>query len=208
MKRILIIILLVTAGIPLLTGTPVQEVEAIKSRYTNHDPIEIIGNENFTTEKGVTNPGAAGTEEDPYIIAGWNINTSDDKGIYIENTDAYFIITDCYFINEEEGGYSNIAIEFEYVENGKIENIYSTNNNYGVILRYCNHIRIANNTCNGGVGGIRTHYSNNLTIINNSCYDIQKNGDIISTSFIDSLPISWSNKQGTMSEMFFHSGSG
>ena len=57
------------------------------SAYTSHDPILIVGNENFTTANGVT--GGNGTEADPYVIDGWEIiNSSNNytKCIEIINT--------------------------------------------------------------------------------------------------------------------------
>ena len=61
-----------------------------------HAPIYIDGNADFSDgdDDGVSNPSAAGTESDPYIIENWDINTSSANGIEIRNTDKYFIIRD------------------------------------------------------------------------------------------------------------------
>jgi len=55
-----------------------------------HDPIVIIGNEDLTSENGIT--GGSGTESDPYLIEGWWINVSEGSGIIIEGTDAHILI--------------------------------------------------------------------------------------------------------------------
>jgi len=55
----------------------------------DHDPITILGNGDFTEENGVV--AGSGTEEDPYIISGWEIDASGGElhGVKIENTTAF-----------------------------------------------------------------------------------------------------------------------
>jgi len=123
-----------------------------KNAYTPHAPIYINGNSDFTFENGVT--GGNGTESNPYIIEGWEIDIDSVgeagvKGIQVKNTNAYFIIRNCKIYNG--GTHPNEGILFDQVINGKIENceIYNTTN------------------------GIWFLYSSNGTIINSSisCFD-------------------------------------
>lgn len=61
--------------------------------YTIPGSIIIVGNDDFTSENGVT--GGSGTPEDPYIIEGWDTsNTS----IYIKNTTSHLIIRNMLII--------------------------------------------------------------------------------------------------------------
>ncbi len=110
----------------------------------NHPPIYIHGNENFTSENGVT--GGSGTEEDPYIIEGWVIvgNGSTSEGIFINNTDAYFVIRNCTIFNLTDKYDSGILLF--HVENGRIENTISFRTQIAIRIRYSARIEIFNCT--------------------------------------------------------------
>jgi len=86
--------------------------------YTDHAPIVIKGDENFTKENGVT--GGSGKENDPYIIQGWKINIS--TAVTIEKTSCHFIIRDCLFDVESGSGFAIIRLNL-YVSNGTIQNV-------------------------------------------------------------------------------------
>ncbi|HDJ25985.1 MAG TPA: hypothetical protein ENF34_01550, partial [Candidatus Bathyarchaeota archaeon] len=62
--------------------------------YTERGPIEIYGDEDFTSENGVV--GGSGTPDDPYIIEGWEISADEQTGIFITETTKYFIIRNCH----------------------------------------------------------------------------------------------------------------
>ena len=52
-------------------------------------------NADFDTEHGVI--AGSGTQADPWIIEGWDINANDlGYCIYIGNTTEYFVVRDCY----------------------------------------------------------------------------------------------------------------
>ena len=92
-----IVILTAFVSLGSATSSPFSTETAFVNRsgLTSHDPIYINGNSEFTFENGVSNPGVAGTADDPYIIQNWDINAGTAHGIYIENTDVYFIIRNC-----------------------------------------------------------------------------------------------------------------
>lgn len=56
------------------------------------EPIVILGNSDFIVENGVVS--GSGTVEDPYIIAGWEINVPEGVayGVKVENVSAHFIL--------------------------------------------------------------------------------------------------------------------
>ena len=83
------------------------------------EPIYILSDDDFTAENGVV--GGSGTPDDPYVIAGWTIEVSEEdvesgvrinvplqdsnttytfslkcSGIVICNTTKHFVIRDCY----------------------------------------------------------------------------------------------------------------
>ncbi|MGC9061078.1 MAG: hypothetical protein ACP5JR_07620, partial [Thermoplasmata archaeon] len=89
-----------------------------QKRGIGHAPIHINGNSQFTSANGVT--AGSGTQDDPYIIEGWNISAND--GIYciwIENTDVWFVVRNCNVWSIISYG---AEIYLKNVTNGKLEN--------------------------------------------------------------------------------------
>lgn len=79
-------------------------------------PIYINGDASFNTANGVV--GGSGTENDPYIIDGWNINAENAHGIWIRNTISYSIIRNCYIHDGRDN--RNFGIYFDNVVDGKL----------------------------------------------------------------------------------------
>jgi parallel beta-helix repeat protein len=100
--------------------------------YSPHDPIVINGDEGFTEENGVT--GGSGTEEDPYIIEGWEINGG-EYGIRIYHTTSYFIVRNCRLT----GG---IALDFDDIEYGAISTVIADGNVAGIYATSSSNITI------------------------------------------------------------------
>ena len=105
-KALVIGIIVLFIGMSSITSTSnLVEKTCINIMYSPHDPIYIHGNDNFTSENGVS--GGSGTHNDPYIIEGWEINASSQHGITIIGVNVYFTIRDCYIhdggINDNRG---------------------------------------------------------------------------------------------------------
>jgi parallel beta-helix repeat protein len=161
----------------------------IDGNNNNHPPIFIEGNENFTYENGVT--GGSGTEEDPYIIENWIIvgNGSISDGIFINNTDVYFVIRNCtvYGFHHPDEYYD--GIELQYVENGRIENTKVNESHACIHLRYSTNIKISNSTfCDYHKlygYGISCYRSKYISIKSCECYNLDvgihlsKSSDIV-----------------------------
>jgi len=129
-----------------------------------HDPIYIVGNDNFTPANGVV--GGSGTENDPYIIEKWDIDASSANGIEIRNTTAYFIIRNCY-VYDGQVNY-NRGIYLDNVKNGKIDNNNVENNYYGIHLRRnSGNNLISNNLVENNNIGIWLYLSDNNLLFNN-----------------------------------------
>ncbi len=107
---------------------------------TPHVPIIIDDNSDFDTQGW---PGE-GTVEQPYLIAGLNINAPTGvSAINITNTDVDFFIKDCWL----------------------------TSNSTNVIeLRSVTHARIANNTIVQGERGVAAFHSEDLIVYDNLFY--------------------------------------
>lgn len=107
------------------------------SGYTSHDPISIRQNNHFNSAQGVV--GGSGTPSDPYIIEGWEIDTSTSVGISIMDTDAHFIIRDVLIGSD-------------------------TPSEWGIYLRQSTNGRIERATLFGNIDAIYMYYSDNITV--------------------------------------------
>ncbi len=139
----------------------------------NHPPIYIEGNDDFTFENGVT--GGSGTLEDPYIIENWIIvDGSAENGIFVTNTNAYFIIRNCTLIGFSGDDYS--GIRFSNVENGVIDDSDCFDNYYGILIQVSSHIIINNSIFHNNYGwyatGILCIDSSYITIMSCECFDM------------------------------------
>ena len=115
---------------------------------TIHPEIYIINDQQFDLAHGVT--GGSGTELDPYVIQGWEMDasTTSTAGIDIRYTSVYFVIRDVYVHGVTDG------IDFLYVVHGTIENTTTANNFNGITLSSSVADVIANNTVDGAALGV------------------------------------------------------
>ena len=166
-----------------------EEVNSIKDgeKRIPHFAIHINGNNEFTKMlKGVVE--GSGTSDDPYIISNWHIIPSLLPGvhplIHIENTNAHFIIRNCYIHGIRISNILwNDGIYFHNVTNGKIENChvenclrgiwihnstYNTVENcyikeeyFGIYIRRSSHNVVRNCECDGcTISGITISWGN------------------------------------------------
>ncbi len=129
-----------------------------------HEPFEIISDENFTDYDFL----GSGTDIDPYIIEGYEINTTSDRGISVSGTTKYFVIRDCYV----DAGSRGIYIGYVAQGTASIINNTCINNYIGINLWGSSGATIINNTCiENNAYGIRIVYSPSAIIIGNTCND-------------------------------------
>jgi len=113
--------------------------------YASHVTINI-GNNQFTNASGVV--WGSGTVADPYIIEGWDISASSAHGIRIQNTNAYFIVRDCY-VHDSGPSYYGISL---HAVNGIVSNNTCWNNEYGIALdSSSDNNTLSNNTCSDNI---------------------------------------------------------
>ncbi len=174
----MIIIALVLFSLSLNTTTVTSSInynttsEPSNLALTTHAPIEITSDSDFEVFLGT------GTEEDPYLIEGYNITTTDDSGIYISGTTKYFIVCSCYIDAEDRGIY------IDNVADGTANVINNTcnNNGWGILLWYSGSSTVTNNTCNNNWDGIVISSSGNLTVANNTCSNNNNWGILLGSS--------------------------
>jgi len=133
-RRAVLLILIMLALLVIIVSTS-QEADAL----TDHDPIHIVGDTNFTTANGVVS--GSGSLGDPYIISGWNISFNNTTGLMVEQTSKYFVIENLTIMDSSTvNRYS--AIKLEYVKYATIRNLSMNNSNsdsYGINVRYANN---------------------------------------------------------------------
>ncbi|MEM2191210.1 MAG: NosD domain-containing protein [Archaeoglobaceae archaeon] len=135
--------------------------------------IHITKNSEFTEENGVIS--GSGTANDPYVIANLEVNTISTHGIWIENTNAYFVVRNVTVYGGKQTLTTGILLQ--NVTNGRIEAINSIENNIGISVERSNNIRLDNCSFNSNNVAIAIEKSNNVSMHNfnlsNNNYGIQ-----------------------------------
>ncbi|MEW6069840.1 MAG: right-handed parallel beta-helix repeat-containing protein, partial [Candidatus Thermoplasmatota archaeon] len=162
-------------AIAVISLASVENTQSAKQarNYTEHAPIYIYGDAEFTAANGVVS--GSGTATDPYIIEGWEIYANNTHGIHVKDTLANFTIRNCKIY----GGKANakIGIFFDNVNYGKIENCKIYDNHNGIYFHADISEIIRCEIYNNSLYGIYSPYSdhNNITgnyVYNNSNYGI------------------------------------
>ena len=129
-----------------------------KISLTNHGPIQINGNSDFSTQ--ATNEGwsGLGSSKNPYIIENYLINGNGLSGITIQNTNVYFIIRNIEIYNAV--GTDLAGIFLNNVQNGLINNNSIHDCSNGMYLEKSGFINLtANYIMNIDVYGFFFHYA-------------------------------------------------
>jgi len=147
---------------------------AVQSRGAPHAPIHISGNDDFESQAANESWPGDGTEQNPYIIAGYEIDgNGGSSGISVEYTDVWFVIRNCKVWNA-----TNIyttpfgsGIFLNKVTHGTLSsNNCSGNSRAGIFMVDSNYINITSNICLNNKNGIYLFNSNNYNYIsNNTC---------------------------------------
>jgi parallel beta-helix repeat protein len=115
------------------------------SAYTPHDPIEIDGDLDFSTQALDEGWPGNGTQDNPYILEGYEIEVGwgiGNNAIEIRKTDAHFVVRNSRITGE----YRPHLIYFGNLRNGTLKNCIIENGSLGISLWAANQIKIINNT--------------------------------------------------------------
>jgi len=137
---------------------PLREASA----YVPHAPIYIGGDSGFTAANGVT--GGSGTPGDPYVIEGWEIDSSGWNGIEIRNTNATFVVRGVYVHAVASPHY---GILFYSVVNGALENATISGVSAGVSIDSSTNVSLTANAVSGNGYGIALWFSRNVSLTKN-----------------------------------------
>jgi len=151
---------------------PIGEIPYVSRTFalTVHDPILIDGDSEFTNASGVT--WGSGTESDPYIIEGWNIDLSlvDIPGIEIRYANSYFIVRN---VSVHGDGYESAMYSYDtgisllYASNAAITDCIVSSNDFGVGLYGCQVVVTDCNLQSNGFGVYMTSCWHSVTNGNN-----------------------------------------
>jgi parallel beta-helix repeat protein len=153
---------------------------------TPHAPIIIGNNSDFEDQSW---PGE-GTVEQPYIIAGLEINaTTGESAINITNTDVHFFIKDCWLTSNETSVIELNSVSYGNIINNTIlasdrgvvalhsENLTINDNLFfsfswsGIYIEDCSYSFVRNNNCTMCFVGIHVEQSNTIFVEDNFCTD-------------------------------------
>ncbi len=146
--------------------------------YSDHSPLYIDGNLNFSTTADSENWPGDGTLIDPYLITDFSFESSSSSLnlIEIRNTDVYFEISGCRI----SGGYHSVYLH--NVTNGNISYCEINDGYYGISTMSSNNNTIHNNTIsNTDTYGIYLSSSENTTVYFNKILN-NKQGIYLSNS--------------------------
>jgi parallel beta-helix repeat protein len=133
--------------------------------YTPHDPISINGDDDFAAQAASEGWPGDGSEGNPYVIEGYEINATFAHGIAISNTEAHFIIINIII----SGGQVQFSgIFFNIMSNGTIEDCDFSNNDKGVWIQESKNVIIVN--CSFQFSNnfdVDITYSTNISLFNN-----------------------------------------
>ena len=173
-----------------------------------HAPIYINGNDDFAAQAANNSWAGNGTQSNPYVIENYDINASSAHGIWIENTNIYFIIRNCT-IYDGKSSYK-YGIYLCYVTNGKINNVTSYNNYDGICLESSSNNNITSNHIYNNHAGIWLWDGpNNIlrnNILENNTYNFGAHAyavwnlyqDIDTTNTVNGKPIYYIIEQSNM----------
>ncbi|TFG12837.1 MAG: hypothetical protein EU535_05790, partial [Promethearchaeota archaeon] len=132
--------------------------------------IIINGNVEFHQSALNNNFTGDGSYSDPYLIEDYEISADIDHGVYIRNTNLYFIIRNVVVSDGAPNQYSGVLLE--NVTNGRFESNTMENNQYGFYIKDSFNNTFISNTMTNNINGLLLNcsYYNNLTLnsVNNN----------------------------------------
>jgi parallel beta-helix repeat protein len=142
--------------------------------HVERAPILIDGDDGFTPENGVI--GGSGTDLDPYIIEGWEIDTL-APGKYgslvcvqIVDTSANFVVRNMYVhLDEPETDVDGTGFFFQGVAGGVLDDsTISSFGSSGIYVAFSSKIEITSNKISECSYGIGISFSSGVRIVGNS----------------------------------------
>ncbi|NOX44656.1 MAG: hypothetical protein GXO72_02810 [Caldiserica bacterium] len=138
--------------------------------FAPRPPIAIRSDADLTPENGVV--GGRGTPDDPYVIAGWEIDAGEGVGILLKGIDAHVVIEGCLIRGGPRGTGLSIAGSSRVTVQGcRFEGLGT-----GIFLYESPGARLIRNEFSGCWTGIQGNASPSLLIRGNLFRDARKYG--------------------------------
>jgi parallel beta-helix repeat protein len=137
---------------------------------TQHDPIAINGDADFSATALAEGWSGDGSQQDPYIIENFDISSSFDpeSSINITDTRVYYIVQGCRITGP--AATPSYGIYLENSTNGRIINNLVTNFANGLyVIAGSSNLIVSGNNISYNSDGIYWEDSGNLTITQNHC---------------------------------------
>ncbi|OGS42732.1 MAG: hypothetical protein A3K67_06015 [Euryarchaeota archaeon RBG_16_62_10] len=157
------------AALAMYSPGPVDVPDPAQVSYLARPPIFINSDLGFVLANGVSS--GSGTEADPFVIEGWDIDGPDGlatepAAVRIENTTAHFVVRGCYLHTGINGIY------FKNLTNGTAyDNLCKNNTRQGIYLNTASNTTLVENNCTENLRtGISVYYSTDIDIISNTCW--------------------------------------
>lgn len=175
-----LILVLTLIGVLLIGGSQYVRADVSTTQisteqvvYSEHAPIVITTDAEFTTMANAEGWDGTGNAGDPIIITGLNITDTSNVLIQISNTVVYFVIEDCLLngVNQLQYG-----INLETVINGIIRN--------NVIVNAIDGIRFNNagfNTISGNL--VVNNTQNGIHLVNDSDNNVIEGNTIVESNY-------------------------
>lgn len=159
--------------------------------YAAHDPIYISGNAGFNSTNGVVR--GDGTQNNPYVITGWEINASTTNlaGISVMGTDAYFVITDVWIHSGENHAE---GIDLWSCSDAVLSGNLIEGNWGGIVASECANITVVDNTLIQSDYGVWIEFSEEVEITHNKVMSSNETG--ISLSHCENASAYWNYVSG------------
>lgn len=138
-----------------VTSTTAKVVVSDMYRASN---IHIIGDAQFDVAHGV-NGGGDGSAGNPYIIQDYVLDATNSPGIWIEHTDAYFVIQNVQVFYGETDSINGIRLS--HAQNGSIILSSFMDNYYGIDIQSSGNLSISDcvfESCYMSIYGYRSDY--------------------------------------------------
>lgn len=134
--------------------------------YPTHEPILIDGNKGFTAANGVI--GGSGTAEDPYLIAGWQINPTSGAGVRIAHTTAHFEIRDLVIQGTSSSFNGPKGIWLDQAQNFEVRAVEVSNCMAGILVHKAADAVIQGCSAHDNGLGIYVSYSREVAVEQNT----------------------------------------
>jgi len=153
----------------MLSAIPVNGEAEKDFKRAIHTIIKINSDADFTSQNGVV--GGSGTQSDPYIIEGWEIDAQKNGYcIFIANTTVYFIIRNCTLLNASYQLGSSYDLGGGIIimnsTHGVIENCVCKNNYMGILITESDNITVSDTECSLNTYNIGVYESESIVIKN------------------------------------------